>query len=59
MNCMKSNDDKCKLIVANTNNVTINMGNATIEASESVKFLGVSMDNELKFSDHISELCRG
>ena len=26
MNCMKSNDDKCKLIVANTNNVSLNMG---------------------------------
>ena len=33
MNCMKSNDDKCKLIVANTNNVSLNMGDATIEAS--------------------------
>ena len=58
MNCMKSNDDKCKLIVANTNNVSLNMGNATIEASESVKPLGVSRDNELKFSDDISKLCK-
>ena len=33
MNCMKSNDDKYKLIVANTNNLSLNMGNATIEAS--------------------------
>ena len=49
MNCMKWNDDKCKLIIVNTNNVSLNMGNATIEASESVKLFGVSMDNELKF----------
>ena len=38
---MKSNDDKCKVIVANTNNVSLKMENATIEASESVKLLGV------------------
>ena len=37
INCMNSNDDKCKLIVANTSIVSINMGNTTIEASESVK----------------------
>ena len=47
MNCMKSNDDKYKLIVANTN-VSLTMGNVTIEASASVKLLGVNMDNELK-----------
>ena len=35
INCMNSNDDK--LIVANTRIVSINMGNTTIEASESVK----------------------
>ena len=55
---MKSNDDKCHLIVANTNNVSVTMGSETIQASNSVKLLGVNIDNELNFNTHISNLCK-
>ena len=58
INKMKSNDDKCKLIVAKTNNVSVTVGNETIEASDNVRLLGVNMDNELKFNDHVSKLCK-
>ena len=42
-NEMKSNDDKCHLIVANQENVSINIGQETIEASDSVVLLGINI----------------
>ena len=54
INEMKSNDDKCHLIVANTSNVSVTMGSETIEISNSVKLLGINMDNGLNFNTHIS-----
>ena len=57
-NEMKSNDDKCHLIVANHNNCSVNLGNELIEGSSSVELLGVTIDNELKFTEHVSYLCK-
>ena len=58
INEIKSNDDKCHLIVANTSNVSVTIGSEIIEASNSVKLLGINMDNELKFNTHISKICK-
>ena len=55
---MKSNDDKCHLIVANQENVSINLGQETIEASDSVVLLGINIDKKLNFNEHISTLLR-
>ena len=57
-NEMKSNDDKCHLIVANQENVSINLGQETIEASDSVVLLGINIDKKLNFNEHISTLLR-
>ena len=43
LNEMKSNDDKCHLIIANQENVSVTLGNEIIEATNSVELLGVKI----------------
>ena len=57
-NEMKSNDDKCNLFVANKENVSLNLGNDTIDSSRTVKLLGVLIDKQLNFNEHVSKLCK-
>ena len=54
---MKSNDDKCHLIVCNQENVSITLGNETIKESSSVELLGVNIDTNLNFNEHVTNLC--
>ena len=42
---MKSKDDKCHLIVANKENISLNLECDTIESSDTVKPLGVLFKN--------------
>ena len=42
-NYMKSNDDKCKLIIT---------------CSNSVKLLGITIDNKLNFKEHLTNICK-
>ena len=55
---MKSNDDKCHLIVVNNNEVCVNLGNETINGSTSVDLLGIKIDNNLNCNEHLSKLCK-
>ena len=57
-NEMKSNVDKCHLIVVNKNEVSVNLGNETISGSTTVDLLGVKIDNNLNFNEHVSKLCK-
>ena len=45
-NEMKSNDDKCHLIIANKENEFINIGSEVIQSSESVDLLGITIDKK-------------
>ncbi len=58
VNEMKSNDEKCKLIIANSKNVSLEVGNESIESNDSVDLLGIKIDNELKFDEHVSNLIK-
>ena len=58
INEMKSNDDKCHLIIANQDNISITLGNECIEAEDSVELLGIKIDKNLNFNDHVSDLIR-
>ena len=49
INEMKSNDDKCHLIVANTDNVSVALGNEVIETADTVGLLGLKIDKKSKF----------
>ena len=53
---MKSNDDKCHLLGANQENVSVTLGNEIIEATNSVELLGVKIDKDLDLNDHFSIL---
>ena len=57
-NEMKSNDDKCHLFVANKDNLTINLSCETIKSSDSVKLLGITIDKQLNFKEHVTKLCK-
>ena len=58
MNEMKPNDDKCHLIVTNQDSVSVTLGNETIEATDSVDLLGITIDSNLNFNEHIRNLCK-
>ena len=63
LNEMKSNTDKMHLIINDTNkNYTskgcIYLNNEFIESEKSVKLLGVTIDNKLNFTEHVSNLIK-
>ena len=55
---MKSNADKCHLLVSTNFAINIKMGNTDINNSTCEKLLGVKFDYKLSFDDHISELSK-
>ena len=62
-NEMKPNDDKCHLIVTkdssnSTSKPHIYVGNECIESEKSVELLGIKIDNELKFNEHVTNLIK-
>ena len=58
-NYLKLNEDKCKLLITKHNDyVSAKIGSEIITASESVKLLGIIIDNKLNFNEHISKLCK-
>ena len=57
-NLMKSNSDKCQLLVSINNTVNIKIGNIDITNCSCGKLLGVKFAHKLTFDDHISELCK-
>ena len=55
---MKSNPDKCHLLVNTNDNVKIRIENFQIENTKRKKFLGIQFDNKLSFDYHLSEICK-
>ena len=55
-NLMKSNPDKCHLLVSSCEKIKIEIGDFEIENSKCEKLLGVHFDNRLTFDYHISGL---
>ena len=58
INRLKTNVDKCHVLVSTNKPVGIKIGDYTIESSECEKLLGVKIDANLNFNDHISDLCK-
>ena len=58
-NRMKANPDKYHLLINNTKeSFQIKIGNETVSNSKYEKLLGVKVDHELNFSEHVSSLCK-
>ena len=57
-NLMKSNPDKCYLLVSSCEKIKMEIGDFEIEYSKCEKLSGVHFDNRLTFDYHISGLCK-
>ena len=57
-NRLKNNIDKCHVLVSTNKPVGVKFGDYTIDDSECEKLLGVKLDVNLNFNDHISDLCK-
>ena len=55
---MKSNADKCHLLVSSNEKVTIKIGSHEIANTKREKLLGVYLDSGLSFDYHISEISK-
>ena len=58
-NYMKMNLDKCRLFISGNKfeHLWAKIGNDRIWENWTVKLLGISIDNELKFDEHLSNVC--
>ena len=56
-NLIKSNADKCHLLVSSNGKVTIKIGSHEIANTKREKPLGVHLDSKVSFEYHISEIC--
>ena len=57
-NRLKNNVDKCHVLVTTNKPVGFKIGDYTISTSKCEKLLGVKIDVNLNFNDHISDLCK-
>ena len=58
-NYFKMNPDKCHLLITkHEDNLSANIDGHTIASSKSVKLLGVQIDNNLDFNEHVSNICK-
>ena len=59
INYFKMNADKCKLLITNhDNDISVSIDGNKINASKSVKLLGIKIDNNLDFNEHVSSICK-
>ena len=57
-NLMKSNPDKCHLLVGTNDNVAFRIVNVQIENTKKEKILDIQFYNKLSVDYHLSEICK-
>ena len=57
-NRLKSNPDKCHALVSTNKHLNMKVCDYTIGNSQCEKLLGVKIDVNLNFNEHISDLCK-
>ena len=57
-NLMKSNPDKCHLLVSTNDNVKISIGNIQKENTRREKLLGIQFENKLSYDYRLSKICK-
>ena len=55
---MRANADKCHVLLRKSNESTAKINEVQIKNSQSEKLLGITIDNDLKFEDHINNISR-
>ena len=58
---MCANPDKFQAIVLGTKNpetISFEIGNTTMKPDDNVKLLGIELASQLKFNNHVSQICR-
>ena len=56
-NCMKVNPDKCNILLSTKNAIDVHLEGTHITSSSCEKLLGITIDSNLKFDKHNSDLC--
>ena len=57
-NYLQMNTNKCHLLITNKNDISVRIDQDIIKCEDSVKLLGVTIDNKLAFKEHLSNLCK-
>ena len=57
-NEMKANAGTCHVLSNTSIELTVKINEVQIKNSQSEKLLGITIDNDLKFEDHINNICR-
>ena len=57
-NYLKANPDKCHLLVNTTGNIRISVRSETISNSSNQKLLGIRINSNCRFDDHVASLCK-
>ena len=57
-NEMKAKADKCHMLLSTSNELTVKINEIQIKNSQLEKLLEMAIDNNLKFEDHINNICR-
>ena len=54
---MKVNPGKCHILLSTKSPTDVHLERACITSSSSEKLFGIAKDSDLKFGQHISDLC--
>ena len=54
---MKANADKCRVLLNKSNELTVKINELQFKNSQSEKLLGITIDNDSKFEDHVNNIC--
>ena len=55
---MKATADNCCVLLSASNGLTVKINGVQIKNCLFEKLLGITIDNDLKFEDHINNICR-
>ena len=55
---IKGNEDKCHVVLSTHKDMHVRIGTSHIKNSCSEKLLGVKIDSDLNFEEHISSICK-
>ena len=56
-NHLKANPEKCHLLLSSKSSIETKIGGVSVKSSQMETLLGVSIDSELNFENHISNIC--